>query len=120
MLTASIPAPRGADASTASRSVAWWPVHSFVSALVAQANTSPPVAGTPAWRALADDDPAKLLALAVAGEHHVLRTEIAQEHRAEASKAVAASTDWRQVGRELHQLDAARRSGTRIERRRAS
>jgi len=57
------------------------------------------------------------LALAVAGEHHVLRMEIAQEARAEASKDVAASTDWTKVAREVQQRHAARRSGALIERR---
>lgn len=98
-----------------SRTVAWWPVHEFVAALIAQAGT-PPTAGTPAWLALGDGDPAKLLALAVAGEHHVLRMEIAQEHLTEASKAVAASADWPAMAREVRQLADARRNGTRIER----
>lgn len=94
-----------------SRTVAWWPVHEFVAALIAQAGT-PPTAGTPAWCALADGDPAKLLALAVAGEHHVLRMETAQEQQAEASKAVAASADWAAVSRSLQR----RRSGAYIRR----
>lgn len=82
-----------------SRVVAWWPVHEFISALVDQANHQP-VAGSPAWCLLADDDPNKLLALAVAGEHHVLRMETAQEALADASKVVAASTEWSKVGRD--------------------
>jgi hypothetical protein len=98
-----------------SRTVAWWPVHEFIAAAVAQADNLP-AAGTPAWCALADDDHRKLLAVAVAGEHHVLRIEIAQEARAEASKAVAAATDWAQVAREVQQLHDARRNGARIER----
>ncbi|OBK91479.1 DUF2742 domain-containing protein [Mycolicibacter sinensis] len=89
--------------ATASRSVSWWPTHEFVAELLAQANTAPPMAGTPAWCALADDDPLKLLSLAQAGEHHVLRMEVAQGHRAAASRAVAASVDWGKVGREIHQ-----------------
>ncbi len=99
----------------ASRSVSWWEVHQFVAAAVAQAEHLPD-AGTPAWCSLADDDPAKLLAVAVAGEHHVLRVEIAQEQHADASKAVSAAADWKQAARELQHLDAARRSGTRIDR----
>lgn len=85
----------------ASRQVAWWPVHEFLAALLAQANTAPPLAGTPAWCALADTDPAKLLALAQAGEHAVLRWETDQEHRTEASHAVAASTDWPALARRI-------------------
>lgn len=74
---------------------AWWPVHEFLVAVVAQANYGPiPAAGTPSWCALADGDPRKLLALAQDGEHHVLRIEAAQEAAAEASKAVAAEEDW--------------------------
>lgn len=81
-----------------SRSVSWWPVHEFLAALLDQSNHQP-VAGSPAWCALADTDPAKLLALAAAGEHHVLRMEMAQERRAEASKSIAAAFDWQTVGR---------------------
>ncbi|WP_293311318.1 DUF2742 domain-containing protein [Mycolicibacterium sp.] len=81
-----------------SRAVAWWPVHEFITAAVAQADNLPS-AGTPAWCALADSDPRKLLAVAAAGEHHVLRIETAQQQRAEASKAIAAATDWAEVSR---------------------
>lgn len=84
------------------QSVSWWSVHEFITALVDQANNLP-IAGTPAWCALPDNDPAKLLALAVAGEHHVLRMETAQEARAETSRAVAAAADWRAISREIQQ-----------------
>lgn len=86
-----------------SRAVAWWPVHEFIAAIVAQAGTTPPAAGTPAWMALADGDPAKLLAVAIAGEHHVLRVETAQEALAEASKSVAAAEDWPATARRIVQ-----------------
>ena len=99
-----------------SRSVSWWPVHEFLAAVLAQANEAPPMAGTPAWRALADSDPTKLLALAVAGEHWVLRMETAQEQRAEASKAVAASADWPAVAQEIRQRREARSAGIYIPR----
>ena len=102
---------------TASRAVAWWPVQSFVAQVLAQANSAPPMAGTPAWCALADSDPAKLLAVAVAGSHHVLRMETAQQAHAEASKAIAASADWPKVANEIRQRAEARRTGARIERR---
>ncbi|MDZ7883300.1 MAG: DUF2742 domain-containing protein [Mycobacterium sp.] len=80
--------------SPASKQVSWWPTHEFIAALVANANNLP-IAGTPAWQALSDNDPAKPIALAVAGEHHVLRIEVAQTALAEASKAVASVPDWR-------------------------
>jgi hypothetical protein len=92
-----------------SRSVAWWPTHEFITALVAQYNDLPE-AGTPRWCALSDTDPRKLIALAAAGEHHVLRMEIAQEARAEASKAIAAAADWPVVAREIQQRTEFRAS----------
>lgn len=82
----------------ASQQRSWWSVHVFVAALVSQAENLP-AAGTPSWCALPDSDPRKLLALAVDGEHHVLRVEMAQEALADASRSVAASADWRDVGR---------------------
>lgn len=86
-----------------SKAVAWWPVHQFITELVAHQQNMP-AAGTPAWSALGDGDPRKLLALAVAGEHHVLRMETAQEARAEASKAISQAADWKAVARELATL----------------
>ncbi|ART69104.1 hypothetical protein BTO20_11370 [Mycobacterium dioxanotrophicus] len=60
--------------SPASQQVSWWPVHQFLESVVAQANYGPlPIAGTPAWQQLADGDPRKLLAVAMSGEHWVLR-----------------------------------------------
>ncbi|WP_104183553.1 DUF2742 domain-containing protein [Mycobacterium avium] len=86
--------------TTNSRQVSWWETHQFIEALIAQANTGPlPPAGTPAWSVLADGDPRKLLALAVAGEHHVLRVETAQTAMAKASQAVSAAADWTRIGR---------------------
>lgn len=84
--------------SPTSQQVSWYPVHEFVEAVVAQANVGPlPVAGTPPWCELAAGDPRKLLSLAVAGEHHVLRVEAAQAAAAQASQAVSASADWSAV-----------------------
>lgn len=100
---------------SASRAVAWWPVHEFMAALLAQANDLP-LAGTPAWCSLSDGDPRKLLALAAAGEHHVLRVEMAQEALADASKAIAASTDWYALAHAMRRNELARRSGTYIAR----
>lgn len=90
-----------------SQQVAWAPVHDFLQAAVAQANVGPlPWAGTPAWCELADGDPRKLLALAVAGEHHTLRVEVAQAARADASRAVAGAADWPAVSREIRSRNA--------------
>jgi len=105
--------PIGAG-SPASQEVNWWATHQFIEAAVAQANTGPlPVAGTPTWAALADGDPRKLLALAVAGEHHVLRQQIGQEQRAQAAEDVWAGADWSEVARQIHrrrEIDEHRRT----------
>jgi hypothetical protein len=92
-----------------SRAVAWWPVHEFIARVIAQADDFP-AAGTPAWCALADGDPRKLLAVAVAGEHHVLRIETAQEALAEASKDISAAADWKSIAQEYQTLTNFRAS----------
>lgn len=85
-----------------SRQRAWWPTHEFLTEYLAKANLGVlPAAGTPRWCALADGDPRKLAALAVDGEHFVLRCEIAQEAAAGASKTIAAAEDWPAVARQI-------------------
>jgi hypothetical protein len=61
------------------------------------------MAGTPSWAALADGDPRKLLALAVAGEHHILRMETAQAAQADAATAISQTADWAKVASEIRQ-----------------
>ncbi|MCX2934041.1 DUF2742 domain-containing protein [Mycobacterium sp. CVI_P3] len=90
-----------------SQQASWWSVHEFITELVAQYNDLP-VAGTPLWCAMPDRDPRKLIALAAAGEHHVLRMETAQEARAEASRAVSSADDWPKIARDLHSRSAFR------------
>lgn len=94
------------ESPQSSQEVSWWRVHQFITALVAKANTSLPWAGTPAWSALNNDDPRKLLALAVAGEHHVLRIETAQEAIVSAGEEVSAAAPWSEIAQ--HQLERAR------------
>lgn len=88
------------DRQISSRQVAWWPVHEFITALVAQANNLP-IAGTPAWCGLADGDPRKLLSLAAAGEHHVLRVEQAQQAMADASREISTAAAWSAIGQRI-------------------
>lgn len=90
------------EPSPGSREVSWWPVHEFVARLLEQACTLP-TAGTPAWCALSGGDPRKLLAVAVAGEHHVLRIETAQAALTDASHAISTAADWANIGRETRQ-----------------
>lgn len=98
----------------ASQEVSWWATHVFIEAAVAQANAGPlPVAGTPAWSALADGDPRKLLSLAVAGEHHALRLQLGQEARDQAAEDVRGGENWTEVARQVQrrrEIDELRRS----------
>ncbi|WP_201377280.1 DUF2742 domain-containing protein, partial [Mycobacterium intracellulare] len=60
---------------------------------------------------LGDGDPRKLLALAIDGEHHVLRKETGQAAMAEVSHAIAAAADWSALSRQIRsraELYAAR------------
>jgi Protein of unknown function (DUF2742) len=79
-----------------SRQVSWWSVHEYVTPRLAAAE-SWPMAGTPAWCQLDDDDPVKLAALCDAAQHHALRVETAQAALADASKAVSDAEDWSAV-----------------------
>ena len=106
--------PQTGAGSPASREVSWWNVHLFITAAVAQANCGPlPMAGTPAWGALSDTDPRKVLALAAAGVHHVLRMETAQLALAQAAEDVHGGEDWSEVARQVRrrrEIDEIRRA----------
>jgi hypothetical protein len=86
-----------------SQAVNWLTVHRWVTPLLESAR-SWPMAGSVAWCQLPDDDPRKLAAVFDAARHWALRVDACQEARAEASKAVAASTDWSKVATELRRL----------------
>jgi hypothetical protein len=60
-----------------------------------------PTAGTPAWAALADDDPAKLAALLYAALESVLAQDIRQAAERQASHAVSAAADWGRIGKRI-------------------
>src|SRR5271156_1310053 len=96
-----------ASTASASEQVSFWEAHTFLEAALAQANVGPiPRAGSPAWCDLAEGDPRKLLSLALDGVHHVLRVEVAQTARAEASRDVSGAADWPKVAREIQQRNA--------------
>lgn len=88
--------------TTESRQVSWWSVHEFVESAIERAGVeSWPLAGTPAWCALNDDEPRKWAALFDAAQHWALRLDALQEASAEASRAVSSVADWRGVAREM-------------------
>lgn len=95
----------------ASRQVDWWPVHEFVAALHLP---ELPFPGTPAWQNTSDA--VKALACIAAAPHYALLLNTRQEHLADASKQIAAATDWAAVARNI----TRRASGIYIPRRKAS
>lgn len=104
--------------SVASQQVAWWDVHCFVERQLTAVEDFP-MAGTPAWRELPDDDPRKWAAVLDAGVHHTLRVEVAQTAMAEASQAISASANWSVIARSNLRHARALVSGAYIARARA-
>jgi hypothetical protein len=94
--------------------VSWFAVHEYVEALSLAGDH--PIAGTPDWCALPDDDPRKLAAVLDAGRRDALRIETEQQERAQASRDIAASTDWAAVARSI----SRGRGGAYVPRSRAS
>jgi hypothetical protein len=95
----------------ASRQVSWWAVHEFVTPALRSAE-SWPMAGTPAWCDLGDDDPRKLAALLDAAQHWALRVEMCQQASVTASHAISAAHNWAEIGnriRERNEFYAERR-----------
>jgi uncharacterized protein DUF2742 len=86
--------------SIESQQVSWWSVYKHVQPVLKMAGEWP-MAGTPAWCALDNDDPAKVAALYDAARHWALRVETFQEARCEASRAISAAADWRDLSRQF-------------------
>lgn len=85
-----------------SRQIAWWTVHQWIAPFLERV-ASWPMAGTPEWVALADDDPAKLAAVLDGGRFWALRLDTCQEEMAEASQAISECADWKQVASRIQQ-----------------
>jgi hypothetical protein len=97
-----------------SQQVTWWDVYTFCRSIIRQILDPDeddagrfiargPVAGTPQWAALDDDDPLKLAACLAYSPHHALRIEAAQTGRAEASQDISAAADWGAVGNRIRE-----------------
>lgn len=78
--------------------VSWWSVHEFVAPYL---DAAAPAAGTPAWCALDDTDPAKWAAVLDAARHWALRVETCQAAECEASHDVSAAADWSAIARSV-------------------
>lgn len=84
----------------ASQQVSWWAVHEFV-IQVLRRSESWPLAGTPAWCALADDDPVKLASLLDAAQHWALRLETCQEASVASSHDISTAANWAAIGQRI-------------------
>jgi Protein of unknown function (DUF2742) len=62
--------------------------------------------GTPAWCALAEDDPRKQAALFDAAQHWALRMETCQQACCDASHEISNAADWSALAREAFVLNA--------------
>jgi hypothetical protein len=85
-----------------SQQVSWWSVREFVAPILARVG-SWPAAGTPAWCALDDTNPAKQAALYDAAQHWALRIDTCETAMAEASRDISAAADWPAIAREIQQ-----------------
>ena len=101
--------------ATTNRFVSWWEVHSDIAPFLAEVREWP-MAGTPAWCALAADDPRRLAALLDAAQHWILRVETCQQAGCEASRAVSAAADWQAIARNMVQRRKAVADGAYIPR----
>lgn len=85
-----------------SRQVNWAETYAFAQRLAHRLGVildHTAVAGTPAWCGMADTDARKLLALVIGGVREAVSNDTRQAAMAEASRSVAASTNWSRVGR---------------------
>lgn len=96
---------------TSAAAVSFWSVHEHIEPFLAEVGSFP-MAGTPAWCQLDDDDPAKLAALLDAACHWALRVETCQQALADASREVSAAADWSELADDIR-----RRRGAYIPRR---
>jgi hypothetical protein len=77
-------------------------VHEFVTPALRRAE-SWPLAGTPAWCALADDDPVKLASLLDAARHWALRLETCQQASVASSHNISAAHNWGEIGQRIRE-----------------
>lgn len=89
-----------------SRQVNWWSTYEFAAKHAAGLGVNltdrMPLAGTPAWARLADDDPRKAAALLLRGVQAALADDTSQAVLADASGEIAAAAPWSELARAIH------------------
>jgi Protein of unknown function (DUF2742) len=102
--------PGGGVVAMSSRQISWYEPYLFAASLAERLGVdSCPVAGTAAWRALDDSDPAKLLAVVWAGVHWSLRIDTLQAAMAEASQEISTMANWGEVAQQVREREEFRR-----------
>lgn len=104
--------------------ITWDPVRDFVCRVLGGRATTI-IAGTEAWAALDDDDPAKTDALITAGSRWVLEHQLDQldEQRAAAKAAaieISEARDWAVVAKRIRDRDAFYREHPDLRRKKVS
>jgi hypothetical protein len=90
----------------ASQQVSWFDTFTFAANIAAQHglslsldHASLPLAGTPQWCGMADDDARKLMALILGGVREALYYDARQASMAEASREISQAADWSRISR---------------------
>jgi hypothetical protein len=102
-----------------SRQVSWFETYEFADRIAGAHGADLnhlPIPGTPQWCGMPDDDARKLLALVLGGVREALNHDVAQEHRADAGRAIAGAGDWSAVAQTVRNG----RGAAYIPRRKAS
>lgn len=104
--------------------IIWDPVRDFVYRVLG-GHTTTIIAGTEAWAALDDDDPAKLAAVLIAGSRWCLEENIAEIHwqrgaLKRAANAISESRDWKQVAKRIRDRDQFYRDNPGLKRKKVS
>lgn len=113
-----------------SQQVDWWAVHLFCrnalgrilqvdSDTAAALIAAGPIAGTPQWSALPDDDPMELAAVVAYSPHHALRINSAQAAMADAGSAISTAADWGAVGQRIREHNEWKAAHPWLQRRTA-
>lgn len=104
--------------------ITWGPVRDFVRRVLGGRHTTI-VAGTPEWIALPDDDPAKLIALLIAGSRWCLERNLEEldQQRADLKASaidISQARDWAAVAQRIRDRDQFYREHPDLRRKKVS
>lgn len=82
-----------------SRQIGWWSVYELLAPLLG--DRPPALPGTPTWQQIPDDHPDKWRSLLWTAVWWSLAQDTRQEAAADASREIAAATDWSGLARRI-------------------